>query len=561
MQTSNDIAAQKSLGSRKLRIGLLVDAVSGSKYVYELAQWASSQNNLVFSHLLVLHPPVRSDALEGGEHGSSGLAKRLLGVVVAVENLLIRQIPIHCDHLADFDLGPLVQNQIAIEPVLLGPGLGFGLSESDIEKIKSSRLDLLIHCGSGTPRGEMLNAARLGVIAFHHAGHAVEGGAPAGFWEAFHRAEQTAFVLSTSSESTEPGRVLKAGAFATQFFYLLNQAHLCKKANEHLKALLAATAALGTLPESNPQTCAPSLQQGMPNGHELIMYVCKIAWRIAVKVGRRTINIRARWRLSFIHAGWQDSLRCPRTAVANPRGRFLADPFLYTQDGKTYCFAEDYVYRTGRGHISAFEVRSESVAALGACLSEPFHLSFPYLFRYGGQLYMCPETNESDQIRVYRCKVFPLQWELAAVLMDGLSAADSMLFEHDGRWWMFTNIDPARIGDHCAELYIFSADSPLAGEWTPHPRNPIYIDSQMARNAGLFRHDGKLYRAAQRQGFDLYGKGFSIFEVTALTPTHYAERQVASIEADATRGMKGTHHITSNGSTTMIDELSFSFVR
>ncbi len=561
MQTSNGVAGQESLGGQALRIGLLVDAVSTSKYVYELAQWAGSQKNLVFSHLLVLHPRVRSDARAGGEHGSSGLARLLLRAVVAVENLLIRQVSIHRDHLAKFDLGTLVPNQIALAPVLPEAGLAFGFSASDIEKIKSAGLDLLIHCGSGMPTGQVLGAARLGVIAFDHADHAIDRAALAGFWEAFRGADQTAFVLSTLRDLPEQGQVLKAGAFATQFFYLLNQAHLCKKSNEHLKALLAAIAALGILPPGNGSSLASVLQQRVPGVRELIVYAFKVLARIAVKLGRRMINIRARWSLSFIHAGWQDSLRSSRRVVANPRGGFLADPFLYTQNGKTYCFAEEYVYKTERGHISAFEVRSEAIAELGACLTEPFHLSFPYLFQYANELYMCPEANESNQIRIYRCKAFPLQWELAAVLMDRVSAADSMLFEHDGRWWMLTNIDPARIGDHCAELYIFSACSPLASEWTPHPQNPIYIDSQRARNAGLLHHDGKLYRAAQRQGFDIYGKGFAIFEVTTLTPTHYVERQVASVEADGTRGLKGTHHIASNGSTTIIDELSFSFVR
>ena len=55
--------------------------------------------------------------------------------------------------------------------------------------------------------------------------------------------------------------------------------------------------------------------------------------------------------------------------------------------------------------------------------------------------------------------------------MRELSAADTMLFEKDGKWWMLTNIEPAKMGDHCSELFIFSSDSPLSEDWKL--RNPL----------------------------------------------------------------------------------------
>ena len=76
------------------------------------------------------------------------------------------------------------------------------------------------------------------------------------------------------------------------------------------------------------------------------------------------------------------------------------------------------------------------VTDLGPVIVEPYHLSFPFLFTHEGTLYMCPECSGSGQIRVYRCTGFPLQWELAAVLMENVSAADTMLFPRDGRWWI-----------------------------------------------------------------------------------------------------------------------------
>jgi hypothetical protein len=273
------------------------------------------------------------------------------------------------------------------------------------------------------------------------------------------------------------------------------------------------------------------------------------------------VGLEERWSVSFIHTGWQNAVFWRSKLIPNPSGRFLADPFLHVSEGKTYCFMEDYTYRRRKGHISVYELRKDDAIEIGPCLTEPFHLSFPYLFRYRNELYMCPEAACSEQIRVYKCAEFPLKWELAAVLMADVRAADTMLFEHGGKWWMLTNIDESRIGDHCAELYLFHADSPLSDQWTAHPLNPLYIDPGIARNAGLFTENGRLFRAAQRQGFDAYGKGFAICEITKLSETEYVEHRIATIEPNFKRRLRGTHHISTTGSTTVIDHVSISFVR
>ena len=74
---------------------------------------------------------------------------------------------------------------------------------------------------------------------------------------------------------------------------------------------------------------------------------------------------------------------------------------------------------------------------------------------------MCPEARESGQIRIYRCAEFPLKWELQTVIMENVRAADTMLFERRGKWWMLTNLDESGAEDHCSELYLFSSDRRL----------------------------------------------------------------------------------------------------
>jgi len=171
---------------------------------------------------------------------------------------------------------------------------------------------------------------------------------------------------------------------------------------------------------------------------------------------------------------------------------------------------------------------------------------------------MCPEARESGQIRVYRCTDFPLKWELETVIMEGVPAADTMLFERGGKWWMLTNLDESGAVDHCSELYLFWSDSPLHANWTPHPQNPIRIDACGGRNAGLVVDGEKLFRLAQRQGFDQYGQGLLVFEIKMMSESLFVEEQVAEITPTFRRGVRGTHHLSTDGKTTVIDHESYS---
>jgi hypothetical protein len=549
--TATDSKPEQRPSGQRLRIGLLLDGLEATKYVFELAQWAGTQPDLEISHLII-HGPLRSS--RGG--GYRALSSFLLRGLVKLEALLLRVNRAHRDHLKTFRIDELAAKQLAITPIESQSDCAYRFSPQDVDAVKALDLDILIRCGSGKLRGDILSAARLGAISLVH-GH----GAPAGFWETYHRADSTGFTVLKLTGENDEGVVLKSGAFTTQYHYLLNQAHASKKSNEHLKEVLKSIAARGVLPEPEERIPYNGPVHRCPDLRQTIVYACKIVSRIALKVGRRALGLRQRWSVSFIHDDWQAAAFGDSICIPNPSARFLADPFLYERQGKTYCFVEEYDYRTARGHISVYEIRRDDAVPLGRCLQEPFHLSFPFLFTYQGELYMCPEASESMQIRIYRCVEFPLRWDLAAVLMDNTQAADTMLFERDGKWWMLTNIDKAGIGDLCAELYLFSAASPLDSNWTPHPLNPLYIDSSVARNAGLLIQQGRLFRGAQRQGFDLYGAGLSIFEITTLTEADYREQRIVAIAPDFKPSLLGTHHLSTTGATTVIDHLSISFVR
>jgi hypothetical protein len=232
---------------------------------------------------------------------------------------------------------------------------------------------------------------------------------------------------------------------------------------------------------------------------------------------------------------------------------------LYRRGDQIFCFVEEFRFATRQGHIAALEVGEGNIIKYTPVLVEKFHLSFPFIFEYKGATFMCPECSEAREIRIYRCVEFPRKWEFAKVVMTDICAVDTMIFERNGKWWMLTNIDDSKTDDYSAELHLFYADLPIDGNWKPHPQNPIKMDCKGGRNAGLIIEKDRIFRVGQRQGFDQYGKGISIYEVRLLTEDAYAETLVWEIDPDFKDGLLGTHHLSSLGEITAIDHVKWGY--
>jgi hypothetical protein len=547
----------------QLSIGFIVDGEISSKYVHELAEWGQKQSDLAVCYLII-QKNINSNKNVGtlgkviklikGNRVHSFLSHLSFTLISKMEFLLLKKIEIHKHYFEKFDLAAIVPKSVIIEPIISKSGFVHRYSDEDIDKVKALGLDLLVRFGSGILRGEILNASKLGIISFHHGDSKKNRGGPPGFWEVFHKKDSTGFMIQSLTEELDGGDVLISGEFQTKSYYLLNRAFLYEKSFVYMKFLLSDIAKLGKLPAARESAPYFNRLFKVPTLIEQFLYVIKFAYlKISESLSYRLFKKSYRWGVAFSRSDWKNLVMWRAIKIVNPVNHFLADPFVISEDGRDYCFVEDYDYGKSRGCISVYELKEKTAECLGDAIVEPFHMSFPYLFRFEGKLYMCPETSEMRDIRLYECINFPLQWKLSKVLMKDVSATDTMIFEKNGIWWLFTNIDPSNIGDHCSELFIFSADNPLSKEWIPHDKNPIIIDSNKARNAGLLFHDDSIYRASQRQGFNLYGKGLSINEICSLSGSEYSESKLCSIEPNFFPDIKGTHHLHSNGSVTAFD--------
>ncbi|XP_052199425.1 glucosamine inositolphosphorylceramide transferase 1-like [Diospyros lotus] len=219
---------------------------------------------------------------------------------------------------------------------------------------------------------------------------------------------------------------------------------------------------------------------------------------------------------------------CSSASDAGFPSNFVADPFLYVQGDTLYLFYETKNSITMQGDIGVARSidKGASWQQLGIALDEDWHLSYPYVFDYNGQVYMMPEGSAKGDLRLYRAVEFPLKWTLEKIIIKK-PLVDSFIINHDGKYWLFGS-DHSGIGTKKnGQLEIWHSSSPL-GPWKAHKKNPIYNThkSMGARNGGRpFVHNGNLYRVGQDCG-ETYGRRVRLFKVEILTKDEYREVEV-----------------------------------
>lgn len=173
---------------RKLRVALIVDSNISSKYVYDLAVWGKKQTNLEVSLLIMQKTSFSSlskfkRGIESLKNKGAGVLLEQIGYLFLVkfDRLLLRRNATHKDHFKLCNLNEVITEIINVEPVLSKSGFVYRYCDKDIKKIKQQDIDVLIRCGSGILRGDILTVAKYGIISFHHADNEVNRGGPLDF--------------------------------------------------------------------------------------------------------------------------------------------------------------------------------------------------------------------------------------------------------------------------------------------------------------------------------------------------------------------------------------------
>jgi hypothetical protein len=230
----------------------------------------------------------------------------------------------------------------------------------------------------------------------------------------------------------------------------------------------------------------------------------------------------------------------------------FADPFGFFHEGETYVFCEQMRDHDPKGVISFFTLRPDGRNSQPRIVLErPYHLSYPFIFERGGEIFMIPETGGNRTLELYRAERFPDHWVLESILLEGEVYADATLIEYEGRLWLFaTTTRPG--GSTWDALCLYYADE-ITGPWTQHPLNPVLVDAGSARPAGRMDiRDGMILRVAQ-DCREIYGGGLSLCAVERLDTQGFRQRVLNYAHPAAESAAIGMHTLNRVGPFELMD--------
>jgi len=426
-------------------------------------------------------------------------------------------------------------------------------SEDAIRRTREKNLDVLIRFGFKQLHGDILLAARYGIWSYRYGGDDASYTGHPYFWEMFEDNPISEVALQVLADEPASSKVLCKGFFATcrGSSWSRNRVQPYWGATTFLIQKLRQLYEFGwkrgedEVPSSVPHR-GRSRTDTVPTNWQMAQWLGRVMVRTAGgRLARLARGPRLPHFMLAVNPGSRPRIDCGAPAnlrgfrwITSPRGHFYADPFLIRHLEQTWVFFEDFDYALQKGTIACAELTvSGHLATAIPVLEKPYHLSYPCIFRDGGELYMIPESLGNETVELYRCARFPDQWEAVKVLLRA-PAVDTTVWIEDGTYWFFVTLVERRGGG--LQLWLLHSRT-LTGEWTPHTQNPISTDVRRSRGAGaIYRDGGKLIRPSQDCSGN-YGRSFTLNEIVVLNKCAYSERPCVTVEPEGVRHLMGTH--------------------
>jgi hypothetical protein len=540
----------------KVRVGLLLDSLVLPAWAYEMLV-TLQQSAYAEIALIVLN--------DSGEPKRRSFFSRVLGawgtiLYLAYCKLEAKVFAVDPDAFERRNAATLLRDVPVIRVKPHRTTYSDRIQDDDTAKIEKHTIDVFVRLGFRILRGKILRAARYGVWSYHHGDNDVNRGGPPGFWEVFHGHAVTGSILQILNEDLDNGTVLYRSFSTTDRhsvrrnrnnFYWKSLSFLPRKLQE-LHAV-GGTEFLRRVSSDNRLTFYSRRLYVTPGNWEFAVLLTKHLVRTAARKARRVL-FPDQWILLFdLRDGLSQSLwRFKR--IIPPRDRFWADPHVVYRDGAYHIFIEEFLYKSGKAHISLIKMDEKgNYSEPKKVLDRPYHLSYPFVFEWNRDYYMIPESSANRSVEVYKCVAFPDKWEFCTTLMENVTAVDATLLPHGRKWWLFTNMREHGGASKWDELFLFYADTPLSSNWTPHPGNPVVSDVRRSRPAGrIFEQGGQLYRPSQNSGGE-YGYGLKINRIVALSETEYREEESSSIEPKWAADLRGIHTLSHANRLTVVD--------
>jgi hypothetical protein len=263
------------------------------------------------------------------------------------------------------------------------------------------------------------------------------------------------------------------------------------------------------------------------------------------------------WSIGFAKATMEELIRNKRNSLPiqwllPESNKFsYADPFIFrTEDGQVHVLFESVSTVDLDGKITLMTIDKQlNPVSRKTLLETEAHLSYPFVYKETGKIYVFPENAFSGSLYCYEFDP-ATQTLVNKTEVINQPVVDATIIKHEGKYWLFgTMVGEKRNSD----LHIFYSNS-LTGPYTAHPGNPVKRDLYSARPAGnLVIVDGNLYRPAQNCS-SYYGESISINKITRLNTTQFAEEEYFTIQANKNDLFNyGIHTINACGDTIIVD--------
>lgn len=263
------------------------------------------------------------------------------------------------------------------------------------------------------------------------------------------------------------------------------------------------------------------------------------------------------WNIGFIEEGLSDTLtnKKPKIHWVKKRinDRWFADPFILdVTDSEIIIIAEEFCYNVHRGRIARVVIDRKTYEEMSfeIILELQTHLSFPFIIRKNGKIYLMPENSASGCSTVYEYndanrKLTPLHHIAEEPF------ADATIFEMERQSYLCTTMLPDT-NSKSVKIYTLDKDDLKVVDRVATVEFPIVC----GRNAGeVFSVDGQFYRPAQ-DCTKCYGHGV-ILQKMSLKEGKWVFEDVNSFYPNTFKYNQGLHTFNNYKGLIVIDARGF----
>ena len=432
----------------------------------------------------------------------------------------------------------------------LNPKSEFNLDHfnaDDIGKVRKYNLDVILKHEFNAIDGGMVYAAKHGIWYLTHSDQSLKKGGIAGFWEVLNKEPVISVSLFKLNFNGE-GDLIDRAHFNRNPTSAIITNSIAKESSVSFLLKYLRNLKISSINRVEEPACFKFYN----NYSELIntikycvnFYLNIYSFKLQRLFGSQDKG-QMSWRLFFGKGNFIEQDLKSIKSFNPPIGEFWADPFLFHYQDEIYVFFENYSYTNRRGKISCGRIENESLVDICDVLDLPYHLSYPFIFQENDKIYLMPETMQNKRLEIYRCISFPYQWEICQTAFEGEFIMDAFFFDDNkNKKWLFLNKIDSLNDSRTSSLYIYHIDSIELNSIIPHQRNPVIIDSKIARNGGaIFQMGGNVFRPSQDNTSGLYGRALNINKIVELSIDEYKEETVNKIEPNFQTDYLSIHHL------------------